>query len=260
MRQPIIIGNWKMNLSRQESKTLCSEIAKHNPSPTIEIGVCPPSIHIHTVQSTLSESAINWGAQNCYSESHGAYTGEISVNMLTDYGCKYVILGHSERRTLFKETNQDINAKLRLCLDHDLVPILCVGESLKERENNEEKIVILTQLRECLHSISADSFMLRQCIIAYEPIWAIGTGQVATPKQAQDMHHYIRTQLAALLSQNHAQRTQIIYGGSVSPDNSKDLLSQPDIDGALIGGASLKASSFNQIIHTCESMLAVTQS
>jgi len=212
----------------------------------VDMVVCPPFLALSDVHDLLTESAIGLGAQNCYWEDAGAFTGEVSVPMLKSVGVQYVIIGHSERRQLFGETDETVNKKIRAVLKHGLLPIVCVGEVLQEREDGKTFDVIKAQCEGSLKGLSAEE--MGKIIIAYEPIWAIGTGKTATPQQAQDVHHFIRELLSQMHSEDLATSVRIQYGGSVKPDNTRDLMSQPDIDGALVGGASLKSDSFAQII------------
>jgi triosephosphate isomerase len=208
--------------------------------------VCPPFTSLALAQKILDGSPIALGAQNMYPEDEGAFTAEVSPKMLKSVGCQYVIIGHSERRQYFKETNEFINKKAKKALASGLIPIICVGETLEERENNITDRVVTTQVKGCLQDISAAD--VEKSIIAYEPVWAIGTGKVATPQQAQDVHKLIRGLVAQLYGAATAEKIVIQYGGSVKPENAKELLHQPDIDGALVGGACLKADSFAAIV------------
>jgi len=217
----------------------------------IDIVVCPVSAHIQSVSSALSKSPVKLGAQNAHASNSGAFTGEISISMLKDLGCEYVILGHSERRQQFGETNEWVAEKVEAALQHGVTPILCVGETLDEREAGQLESVINAQLGEVLARVGIDAFT--KVVVAYEPVWAIGTGKTASPAQAQDVHAMIRARLAKDNS-NVAAQVQILYGGSVKPDNAADLFSQADIDGGLIGGAALDAGSFVAI---CQAAAAV---
>ena len=208
--------------------------------------VCPPFISLALAQKLLEGSPIALGAQNMYPEDEGAFTAEVSPKMLKSVGCQYVILGHSERRQYFKETNEFINKKTKKAIASGLIPIICVGETLEEREKNVTDQIVTTQVKECLLDIPASD--VEKLIIAYEPVWAIGTGKVATPQQAQDVHKLIRGLIAQLYSPSTADKIIIQYGGSVKPENAKELLHQPDIDGALVGGACLKSDSFAAIV------------
>lgn len=248
MRKKIVAGNWKMFNNLSQSISLISEIKQElaNVKANCEVVICPPFTSLETASTLTKESTIAIGAQNMYFEDNGAYTAEISVDMLLSVGCEYVILGHSERRTIFNESDEMINKKVKKALAKGLKPIFCIGETLKEREENRTEKVIEVQVKQGLVDISADDF--KNVVIAYEPVWAIGTGKTATPEQAQEVHKFIRNLLAEMYGNEIAENTVIQYGGSVKPENAKDLLSQPDIDGALVGGACLKAASFIEII------------
>ena len=211
-----------------------------------EVVLCPPFTSLSRVGEIIGGTAIELGAQNTYWERSGAYTGEISPPMLKALGCTYVILGHSERRALFGETDENVNRKVKACLESGLSPIVCMGETLEKRQAGVTKEIIEKQFTRSLASIDGEA--LRSCVIAYEPIWAIGTGRTATPAQAQEVHSFIRSLAAERFGRSAADAVRIQYGGSVNPDNAASLLSQPDIDGALVGGASLKADSFCRIV------------
>lgn len=212
----------------------------------VEIVVCPPFISLHVVKDVLAGSCIGLGAQNVYWEKSGAFTGEVSAPMLKSVGCAYVIIGHSERRTYFAETDETVNKRIFAALAEGLKPIVCVGETLEERESGKTFEVIKRQIEGGLANLSVEH--MASVVIAYEPVWAIGTGRTATPAQAQEVHAFIRKLLNDIFGQTTAEATRIQYGGSVKPDNAAELMSQPDIDGALVGGASLKADSFEKII------------
>ncbi len=248
MRPKIIAGNWKMYKNPDESRDLIDGIKTKLTFPlgNTKVIVCPPFTSLALAQSLLSGSAISLGAQNMYFEDEGAFTGEVSPRMLHSVGCSYVILGHSERRQYFGETNELVNKKARKALSSGLVPIICVGETLEQREKNITDQIVTTQVRGVLKEISSGD--VERLIIAYEPVWAIGTGKTATPQQAQDVHLLIRKTVGQLYSWATAEKVVIQYGGSVKPENSRDLLSQADIDGALVGGACLKPDSFIAII------------
>ncbi len=248
MRPKIIAGNWKMYKTPAESKDLIDGIKSKLTFPlgNAKVIVCPPFTSLATVQPMLTGTPIGLGAQNMYFEEEGAFTGEISPKMHSSVGCTYVILGHSERRQYFGETNELINKKLRKALASGLTPIVCVGETLEQREKNITDQIVTTQVRGVLKDVTAAE--AEQVIIAYEPVWAIGTGKTATPQQAQEVHLLIRKTLGQMYSWATADKIVIQYGGSVKPENSRDLLSQADIDGALVGGACLKAESFIAII------------
>ncbi|MFH0733085.1 MAG: triose-phosphate isomerase [bacterium] len=248
MRKKIVAGNWKMFNNLKESVTLISELKQEltNAQFNCKVVVCPPYTSLETASTLLKDSPIEVGAQNMYFEENGAFTAEISASMLLSVGCKYVILGHSERRTIFNESDELINKKIKKALSSDLLPIFCIGETLEQRESGKTESVIEVQVRKGLEGISAEDFS--KIVVAYEPVWAIGTGKTASPAQAQEVHAFIRGLLTNLYSKEAAENTVIQYGGSVKPENAKELLSQPDIDGALVGGACLKAKSFAEII------------
>ncbi len=246
MRTPFIAGNWKMNLNREQSKELAAAVAKEHSSSSVEAALCPPSIYLADVAAACEGSQTGVGGQNMHHEDKGAFTGEISAGMLTDIGCKYVILGHSERRAIFGETNEDISKKVHAALAAELTPIVCVGETLEDREAGKTGEVVKEQFVGSLAGLTTDQ--AGKIVIAYEPVWAIGTGKVATPEQAQEVHADLRRLLESNYNAAVAEAVRIQYGGSVKPDNAAELLSQKDIDGALVGGASLKADSFLAII------------
>ncbi len=247
MRRPFIAGNWKMNLSRSEAVALAEGLAaKVGTSSAVEIAVCPPAVYLSVVADVLRGSAVGLGAQNLYHQPNGAYTGEISAAMLVDIGCQYVILGHSERRHILGETNEDVNAKVHTALAAGLIPIVCVGETLAEREANKTTDIVQEQLAGSLAGLN-DSQVTR-VVIAYEPVWAIGTGKVATKEQAEEVHASLRQMLTVRYNATVAASVRIQYGGSVKADNAAELLGQPNIDGALVGGASLKADSVLGIV------------
>ncbi|MBU1045001.1 MAG: triose-phosphate isomerase [Candidatus Omnitrophica bacterium] len=250
MRKPIIAGNWKMNKTITESLDLVRQLSiELKDVKDVDILVCPVFTALHSVSQAVDGSNIKMGAQNLFWEEKGAFTGEVSALMLKDTHCEYVILGHSERRSIFKETNEHVNKKIKAALKADLLPILCVGERLQEREDDKTYDVITEQIKGSLADISADE--LKNIIIAYEPVWAIGTGKVASPEQAQAVHAFIRKLISDNFGQDTAESLRIQYGGSVKPDNIKVLINQPDIDGALVGGASLKAEDFIQLVLAC---------
>lgn len=247
MRKYLIAGNWKMNMLRDSSVALVNELLDAlNPSDNVEVAVCPPAVYLHDVGAALRSSHVGLGAQNMHSAESGAYTGEVSGAMLNDLDCKYVILGHSERRQLFGETDAGVNEKISAAFANNLTPIVCVGETLEERESGTTASVIAEQVQGSLAGLSSEQGT--QLVIAYEPVWAIGTGKTATPDQAEEVHAQIRGLLAELFGQAAADSIRIQYGGSVKPDNAKELMGQPNIDGALVGGASLTADSFAAII------------
>lgn len=218
-------------------------------SSKVQVVICPPAPFLSLLQKTIGESTIKTGAQNSYTQASGAYTGEISATMLKEVGVSFGIVGHSERRSYFGETDKIVQQKAKILLAHDLQPIICVGESLEQRENGEYENTILKQLNAGLAEFTLEE--LTQCVIAYEPIWAIGTGKTASPEQANQMHEVIRGKLTELTNEEVAKTIPILYGGSVNAKNAQTLLGQPQIDGALVGGASLKPEDFITIIHSC---------
>lgn len=249
MRKNIVAGNWKMNTTLQEGISLAKAVDNLVAKTDIgNVGVilAPPFTHVAEVVKVVDSNKISVSAQNCASESKGAYTGEISAQMVKSTGAKYVIIGHSERRTYYKETNQMLNKKVNLAFENDLIPIFCIGEVLDERNSNKHFNIVKTQMEEGVFSLSADKFS--KLVIAYEPVWAIGTGVVATPLQAQEMHKYIRDLISEKYGKEVADNTTILYGGSCKASNAKELFENPDVDGGLIGGASLVAEEFLGII------------
>ena len=247
MRRSFIAGNWKMNLTRDQAVSLARSLAERTgPESNVELAVCPPSVYLSAVADALGDAAIGVGAQNMYHEASGAFTGEISAQMLVDVGCQYVILGHSERRHVLGETDRDVNRKVHAALDANLTPIVCVGELLEQRQAGATVQVIQQQFQGTFKGLSESA--MRKVVIAYEPVWAIGTGQVATPEQAEEVHLELRKLLENGYNTSLAQSVRIQYGGSVKPDNAAQLLVQPNIDGALVGGASLVAADFLAIV------------
>jgi len=242
MRKPLVAGNWKMNGDKASSTELLEGILAGMGNVTkTEVAVCPPYVLIPMAAEKLSGSSVAYGGQDLNINDSGAFTGEISGPMLKDFGCQYVIVGHSERRTYYGETDKVVADKFGAAQSHALVPILCIGETLDEREAGETESVVDRQLQAVLDAHGIASF--KNAVIAYEPVWAIGTGKTATPEQAQEVHAFIRSKLAKF-DQAVAEGCRILYGGSMKPDNAQELRSQPDIDGGLIGGASLKANDF----------------
>jgi triosephosphate isomerase len=244
MRRTLIAGNWKMNLDRAAGVALARGVAERAADvlPDVDLLVCPPSVYLAAVADALAVTRVAVGAQNMYHEQSGAYTGEISPTMLLDVGARYVILGHSERRHILGETDRDVNRKTLAALAWGLVPIVCVGELLEEREAGQTADVIRRQFSGSLADVSADQ--IQRSVIAYEPVWAIGTGKVATPDEAEEVHADLRSLLAERYNDQVAGTVRILYGGSVKPSNAGELLAQPNIDGALVGGASLKVDDF----------------
>jgi triosephosphate isomerase len=248
MRRLLIAGNWKMNLNLAKSVALAEGLKDAAKNRTdIDIAVCPPAIYVQPVGVALAGSNIGLGAQDVYFEKEGAFTGEISTEMLVDIGCKYVILGHSERRHILHESSELINQKVVAALKAGLTPILCVGELLSEREAGVTDVVIRRQFDGSLSNVSAEQ--MKKVVIAYEPVWAIGTGKVATPDQAEEVHVSIRDLITERYGKEIADVVRIQYGGSVKAENAKDILLKPNVDGALVGGASLKVDAFMGIIN-----------
>jgi len=248
MRQKIIAGNWKMNLDFDQGKQLLSEILDSSINGEVLTIIAPPYIHLNTFNQMLSHTNIALAAQNCHQQDNGPYTGEISVEMLKSTGVEYVILGHSERREYYDEDNMLLSYKVNNTIKHGLRPIYCCGETLTQRKEGEHFQHIKNQIEQGLFQLN--EMELLNCVIAYEPIWAIGTGETATPEQAQEMHHFIRKTIAKQFGEIVANNISILYGGSVKPSNAEQLFNGPDIDGGLIGGASLDSNSFAQISHS----------
>lgn len=247
MRKNIIAGNWKMNKTNQEAIELVSELKDRvSDVRDVEIIVCPPFTSLWSVNEVIKDTPIKLGAQNMFWEEEGAYTGEISPSMIKDVGGEFVIIGHSERRKYFEESDEVVNKKIKLALSSDLVPIVCIGETLEEREKGLAEKVVVEQLTNGLSGISLQD--ISKVILAYEPIWAIGTGKTATPEVADGMHLVVRNHLSNLYSSELSDAISILYGGSVKPDNVDDLMRQENIDGALVGGASLDSESFARIV------------
>lgn len=252
MRIPLIVGNWKMNLRRDSATALARGIrAAAEILRGVELAVCPPSIYLESVSEVLQGGSVGWGAQNLYFEAEGAYTGEISATMLVDLGCKFVIVGHSERRHVLGETDRDINRKIKSALGLRLTPIFCVGELIQDREAGHTMTVIQRQFHEGLEGIDAEE--ASRLVIAYEPVWAIGTGKVASPEQAEEVHAALRELLQIRYTRQIAEQVRIQYGGSVKPANAAELMAQPNIDGALVGGASLTVDGFMGIAAAAQS-------
>ena len=248
MSRYLIAGNWKMNLTKDESLALVHGILDGlQASTNVDVAVCPPAVYLHAVSSALRDSTIGLGGQNLYPKDSGAYTGELSAAMLVNIGCNYVILGHSERRAIFNESDSFINEKVLAALGTKLTPIVCVGETLEQRDAGQVEAIVTGQLSGSLADLTAEQ--ISRCVIAYEPVWAIGTGRTATPAQAEEVHAIIRNWLSDKFGKAAADKIIIQYGGSVKADNAVELLSQPNINGALVGGAALKADSFLAICH-----------
>ena len=247
MRRPIIAGNWKMNKTIEEAVSIAVGLKrKFYTFSEADIVICPPFTALSKVHDQILDSSIMLGAQDMHWEESGALTGEISPGMLKDVGCRYIITGHSERRTIFGETDEDVNKKLKVILKHGMIPIMCIGEQLDERDNGMMFEVLEKQLTRDLKGLTKEQAV--RIIIAYEPIWAIGTGRTATPQQSQEAHKYIRDFIERLYDRDTAVRIHIQYGGSVKPDNIAQLMAQEDVDGALVGGASLDVNSFTEIV------------
>lgn len=249
MRRKLVVGNWKMNGSRTSNAVLLSEIVAGLAADGAASAVCVPAPYLAQCQAQLTGSALAWGAQDVSAHASGAYTGEVSLAMLQDFASSYVILGHSERRAYHGETDAQVAAKTVAALAAGITPIVCVGEHLDEREAGQTDAVVAKQLNAVLEAIQADD--VAKLVLAYEPVWAIGTGKTATPQMAQEVHQLLRGHLAAKNAVAAAD-VQILYGGSMKPENAKELMAMPDIDGGLIGGAALKAADFLAIIHAAD--------
>ncbi|WP_150047411.1 MULTISPECIES: triose-phosphate isomerase [Methylomonas] len=247
MRQSLIMGNWKMNTSRDEGVQLAKALAEGLGGVSQEVAVCVPFVYLSDIRNALAGSPIAVGAQNVADQAVGAYTGEVSAAMLADCGCKYALVGHSERRSYYGDSNRSVAQRFCQSQKQNIIPVLCVGETLQERDDNKTFQVVDEQLDAVIDAAGIEAFA--KAVIAYEPVWAIGTGKTATDEQAQEVHQYIRQRIAAR-SQEIADKVQILYGGSVKPDNAKGLFAMPDIDGGLVGGASLDAKGFLQICHS----------
>ncbi|MCD4830666.1 MAG: triose-phosphate isomerase [Anaerohalosphaeraceae bacterium] len=248
MRKPFLGGNWKMNTDKASAVALASALADSVGSLTdkVDVAVCPPFVYLDTVSQALAQSSIAVSSQDIYFESNGAFTGEISTDMLKDVGCEYVLVGHSERRHVIGETDELINRKVKAAIAAGLKVIFCVGELLAQREAEQTDEVVKQQIEKGL--VGIDAAGAANITIAYEPVWAIGTGLTATPAQAQEVHAMIRNLIAGMYSQDFADQVRIQYGGSAKPANAAELMSQPDVDGLLIGGASLKPEDFTSMI------------
>jgi triosephosphate isomerase (TIM) len=238
MRRKLVVGNWKMHGSRPANAELLAALLAAKPYGA-DVAVCVPYVYLSETAATLAGSELRWGAQDCSSHEQGAYTGEISAAMLAECGCRYVIVGHSERRAYHAESDALVAAKAQLALARGVTPIVCVGETLAQRDAGETEAVVKRQLSAVIHQLA---HCASEIVVAYEPVWAIGTGLTATPEQAQAVHHVLRGQLQA--ATGHADTMKILYGGSVKADNAATLFAQPDIDGGLIGGAALKSADF----------------
>ncbi|MBQ7852353.1 MAG: triose-phosphate isomerase [Muribaculaceae bacterium] len=248
MRKKIVAGNWKMNTNLQEGVALAKDVneALKGIAPKCDVVVCVPFTHLASVNAVIDSTKLGLGAENCADQKSGAYTGEVSASMVASTGATYVILGHSERRQYYGETSAILKEKLGLALENNLTPIFCIGEVLEERDNNTHFDVVKAQIEEALFELSAEDF--GKIILAYEPVWAIGTGKTATDDQAEEMHAFIRSVIAAKYGDAVAEETSILYGGSCKPSNAAQLFAKPNVDGGLIGGASLKAADFMGIV------------
>ena len=249
MRKPFIAGNWKMNTNSVAAVALAAGLAKELEAvETVDVALCPPFVYLQSVAAALSASNIALGAQDVYFEGDGAFTGQISCEMLKDCGCNYVICGHSERRHVMGENDALINKKVKAAIAGGLLPIFCVGELLAERDNGTTMKVVESQIRKGLEGVCQER--IQAVTIAYEPVWAIGTGRTATPEQAQEVHAFIRGLIETLYGKNIAQAMRIQYGGSAKPSNTAELMAKPDVDGLLVGGASLKVEDFAKMVKT----------
>lgn len=248
MRKKIVAGNWKMNLNLQEGVALATELkaALAADKPNCDVVICTPFIHLATVAGIVNDTVIGLGAENCADKEKGAYTGEVSAAQVKSTGAQYVILGHSERRAYYGETAEILKEKVNLALANGLKVIFCIGEVLEEREAGKQNEVVGAQLAGSLYELTAEQ--MGNIILAYEPVWAIGTGKTATSEQAQDMHAFIRAEIAKQFGAEVAENTSILYGGSCKPSNAREIFSKPDVDGGLIGGAALKCEDFKGII------------
>jgi len=248
MRKKIVAGNWKMNKVDEEVNSFLSDLLQLSYPSNVELVVIPPSIFIKEATNAFTNTSVKTGAQNCSEHTEGAYTGELAANMIKSVGAEYVVVGHSERRAYFGEKNEVLSLKVNQVLANKLTPIYCCGEKLEEREAENYFNVVENQIKQGMFHLSEDEILA--CVIAYEPVWAIGTGVTATSEQAQEMHAFIRGLLAEKYNQQVANKITILYGGSCKPDNAKELFANPDIDGGLIGGASLKVEDFIAIANS----------
>lgn len=248
-RKKIVAGNWKMNLSFSEARHLVSEISSLTNKPPADVILFPPSVYLAALVTEFKNTSLLFGAQNCSEHTTGAFTGEISASIIKSAGANYCLIGHSERRKYFNETNQQLAAKLNQCITNQLEVIFCIGEELEARNNSRYFETIQEQLSTVITTIPSAHFS--KLTLAYEPVWAIGTGLTATPDQAQEMHHFIRKQIETLVGKEAAVAVRILYGGSCNAKNAKELFACPDVDGGLIGGASLIAKDFISIIKSC---------
>ena len=247
-RKKIAAANWKMNTTIDEGVMLLGSLCTCDMDHGVEVVICPPATHIHALHQAAHPGHVHLGGQNIYTQPSGAYTGEISGAMLKSVGAEYVIIGHSERRGYFGELDDFLGQKVLAALAHDLIPIFCCGEGLDIRKAGGHVDHVINQLKEAFDVLTPDQ--VKKLVIAYEPIWAIGTGETASPEQAQEMHAAIRAYLKEAYGTDIAERISILYGGSVKPNNAKEIFGQPDVDGGLVGGASLKADSFSEIVNS----------
>ncbi len=247
MRRPIIAGNWKMNKTPEEAAAMVKELAPLVKDSNVEVVICAPYVALQAVKEAAAGTNIKVGAQNMHWEESGAYTGEVSPTMLNAIGMEYVIIGHSERREYFAEFDETVNKKVHSAFAHNLIPIVCVGETLEQREEGVTRSLVEGQTRAALKGLSVEN--VKACVIAYEPIWAIGTGKTATSEDANEVIGYIRNTVAEVAGQEAADAIRIQYGGSMKPDNASELMAMPEIDGGLVGGASLKADDFSKIVN-----------
>ena len=259
-RKLFIVGNWKMNTNLQSGQALAAEIVQGLSSCAsgVDVGICPPSAYLIPIGAKLSGSSVVLGAQNVSPEKPGAFTGELAIEMLLDTGCQWVILGHSERRQFFGDTDEVINKKVLASLDRGLKVIFCIGEMLEDRQSGRTEAVLQVQLDKGLKGVTPEQ--MAKVVVAYEPVWAIGTGVTASPEQAEETHAFIRKWLSGRFGETVANATQIQYGGSVKADNAKELLAKTNIDGALVGGASLKADQFLAIIRAAQDVGTTSKS
>lgn len=246
MRKNIIAGNWKMNFSVEESEKFLNELVPRLKDVKCEVVICPPFTSLHIAKNIFKDSNIKLGAQNVHFERSGAFTGEISIDMLKSFNVSYVIIGHSERRTYFNESNDDINRKIFTCLENGIAPILCVGETLSERESGSMENILESQINGAFYKVSKEN--AKKVVIAYEPIWAIGTGKTATSKEANDAVGFIRSIINKIYDDEVAKNIVILYGGSVKPNTIKEQMSMENIDGVLVGGASIVVEDFESIV------------
>ncbi|NLB41509.1 MAG: triose-phosphate isomerase [Clostridiales bacterium] len=247
MRGPIIAGNWKMNKTPEEAAAMVKKLAPLVKNSEVDVVICAPYVALQAVKEAAAGTNVKVGAQNMHWEESGAYTGEVSPTMLNAIGMEYVIIGHSERREYFAETDETVNKKVHSAFAHNLIPIVCVGETLEQREKGVTRTLVEGQTRAALKGLSVEN--VKACVIAYEPIWAIGTGKTATSQDANEVIGYIRNTVAEVAGQEAADAIRIQYGGSMKPDNASELMAMPEIDGGLVGGASLKAEDFSKLIN-----------